>query len=200
MDYKTFIKKSLLQNDISSLKKYDKLTRNLVNNKKLNKRYLLINNKGLFKQYGGMEQPIHNVRVTHGNTTNNYKVGKYSPNNGLKYVVNGNNTNSFAVVKIEEIMKGHKTNQPKSNINKIQKVFENIVVEWLAEHTEHTKQIAIDKIKEMSLEEKKKFSTYVDDLISKLDRSMKVTQQGKHLDFTHQDEMMDLFVFINSLM
>ena len=37
MDYKTFIKNSLLQNDISSLKKYDKLTRNLVNNKKLNK-------------------------------------------------------------------------------------------------------------------------------------------------------------------
>ena len=53
MRYKTFIKNSLLSNDIKSLKKYDKYTQKLAKKNKKFSKYLLSSNKKLIKQYGG---------------------------------------------------------------------------------------------------------------------------------------------------
>jgi hypothetical protein len=53
MKYKQFIKKSLLNNDLKSLKKYDILTRRLTNNKKLDHKYLLSNNRYILNQMKG---------------------------------------------------------------------------------------------------------------------------------------------------
>ena len=83
MDYKTFIINSLIRNDISSLKKYNKLTKKLVNNKKLNKKYILLNNKKLIKQYGGiMVDTI--VKVIRGKGENGIEYRVHNPTKNNK--------------------------------------------------------------------------------------------------------------------
>ena len=91
MKYNTFIKKSLLSNDIKSLKKYDKLTQKLAKKDKNFTKYLLSSNQNLIKQYGGGKL----VKVEQGDKKYEFNVKdfygefpKYTVGESNKYVNN----------------------------------------------------------------------------------------------------------------
>ena len=53
MDYKSFIIQALKNNNLKLLNKYNNITERMVKNNRLNKKYLLSNNKYFLKHYGG---------------------------------------------------------------------------------------------------------------------------------------------------